>query len=57
MRFDGKEIEGATARYSSSDPSVAPVDPAGIASGVKAGVATIRAQVGDKSAEATVIVN
>ena len=54
---DGKEIEGATARFSSSDPSVAPVDPAGIASGVKAGVATIKAQVGDRSAEATVIVN
>jgi uncharacterized protein YjdB len=54
---DGKEIEGATARYSSSDPSVAPVDPAGIASGLKAGVATIKAQVGDRSAEATVIVN
>ena len=54
---DGKEIEGATARYSSSDPSVAPVDAAGIASGVKAGVATIKAHVGDKSAEATVIVN
>ncbi|HEY7114158.1 MAG TPA: Ig-like domain-containing protein [Thermoanaerobaculia bacterium] len=54
---DGKEIEGATARYTSSNPAVAPVDPAGVASGVKAGVATIRAQVGDKSAEATVIVN
>jgi len=54
---DGREIEGATARYTSSDPSVAPVDAAGIASGVKSGVATIRAQVGDKSAEATVIVN
>ena len=54
---DGKEIEGATAKYTSSDPSVAPVDAAGIASGVKAGVATIKAQVGDKSAEATVIVN
>ena len=54
---DGKEIEGATARYTSSNLSVAPVDPAGVASGLKAGVATIKAQVGDKTAEATVIVN
>lgn len=54
---DGHLIEGASARYVSSDPSVAPVDAAGIASGRKTGVATIRAQVGNQSAEATVIVN
>jgi hypothetical protein len=33
------------------------VDAAGIASGRKTGVATIRAQVGNQIAEATVIVN
>ena len=54
---DGHPIEGASARYSSSDPSVATVDAAGVASGLKAGVATIRAQVGKTTAEATVIVN
>jgi uncharacterized protein YjdB len=54
---DGRPIEGASARYVSSDPSVAPVDAAGIASGRKTGVATIRAEVGNQTAEATVIVN
>jgi uncharacterized protein YjdB len=54
---DGRPIEGASARYASSDPSVAPVDAAGVASGKKTGVATIRAQVGNLTAEATVIVN
>jgi hypothetical protein len=54
---DGKEIEGASARFASSDPSVASVDAQGIASGKKTGVATIRAQVGNLTAEATVIVN
>lgn len=54
---DGKEIEGASARFASSNPSVASVDAAGVASGLKVGVATIRAQVGNLTAEATVIVN
>ncbi|MGE5277276.1 MAG: Ig-like domain-containing protein [Acidobacteriota bacterium] len=54
---DGKEIEGASARFASSNPAVASVDAAGIASGLKIGVATIRAQVGNLTAEATVIVN
>ena len=53
----GREIEGAAARYTSSNPEVATVDPTGVASGVKTGVATIRAQVGNVTAEATVIVN
>jgi trimeric autotransporter adhesin len=53
----GREIEGAAARYTSSNPAVATVDTTGVASGVKAGVATIRAQVGNLTAEATVIVN
>jgi uncharacterized protein YjdB len=54
---DGRAIEGASARYASSDPSVVSVDAAGVASGIKTGVATIRAQVGGATAEATVIVN
>ncbi|MGH9366891.1 MAG: Ig-like domain-containing protein [Thermoanaerobaculia bacterium] len=54
---DGREIEGASARFSSSNPAVASVDTAGVASGLKAGVATIRAQVGNLTAEATVLVN
>jgi hypothetical protein len=54
---DGKEIEGASARFTSSNPAVASVDTAGVASGLKAGVATIRAQVGSLTAEATVLVN
>ncbi len=54
---DGREIEGASARFTSSNPAVASVDTAGVASGLKAGVATIRAQVGSLTAEATVLVN
>lgn len=54
---DGHPIEGASALFASSDPTVAPVDAAGVASGRKAGVATIKAQVGNLTAEATVIVN
>ncbi len=54
---DGREIEEATARFSSSDEAVASVDAAGVASGHKAGVATIRAQVGTLSADSTLIVN
>jgi uncharacterized protein YjdB len=54
---DGKEIEGASARFTSSNPDVASVDTAGVASGLKAGVATIRAQIGNLTAEATVLVN
>jgi uncharacterized protein YjdB len=54
---DGREIEEATARFSSSDDAVASVDAAGIASGRKTGVATIRAQVGNLTADSTLIVN
>ena len=54
---DGKEIEGASARFSSSDPSVASVDAGGVASGHKVGVAKIHAQVGNLTAESTLIVN
>jgi uncharacterized protein YjdB len=54
---NGSEIEGASARFSSADPSVASVDAAGIASGHKTGVTKIRAQVGNLTAESTLIVN
>ena len=54
---DGREIEGASAHFTTSDASVAPVDSTGVASGRKSGVATIRAQVGNQTAESTVIVN
>lgn len=54
---DGTTIEGASARFSSSDPSVATVDGAGIASGLKPGATTIRAQAADRTAEATLLVN
>lgn len=54
---DGKPIEGASARFFSSDPSVATVDGAGVASGLKAGATTIRAQVADRAAESTLLVN
>ena len=54
---DGRQIEEASARFTSSDEAVAPVDAAGVVSGKKTGVATIRAQVGNLTAESTVIVN
>jgi uncharacterized protein YjdB len=54
---DGREIAEASARFTSSDDAVAPVDAAGVVSGKKTGVATIRAQVGNLTAESTVIVN
>ncbi|HTO87330.1 MAG TPA: Ig-like domain-containing protein [Thermoanaerobaculia bacterium] len=54
---DGTEIEGASARFTSADPSVASIDAAGIASGHKTGVTKIRAQVGNLTTESTFIVN
>jgi uncharacterized protein YjdB len=54
---DGRAIDGAAARFTSSNPTVASVDTAGVASGHKTGVATIRAQVANLTADATVIVN
>lgn len=54
---DGKEIDGASARFQSSNPDVVAVDPAGVATGRRNGAATVRAQVGTASAESTMIVN
>ena len=54
---DGKPIEGAAARFVSSDPAVATVDAAGVAAGKRPGTATIRAEVGGATAEAVVLVN
>jgi Big-like domain-containing protein len=54
---DGKSIEGLNAVFQSSDASVAHVNPAGVATGVAAGAATIRASIGPVKAEATLIVN
>ena len=54
---DGKAIEGAAATFRSSDPAVATVDGAGIASGKAAGTATIHATVAGATVEATLLVN
>ncbi len=55
--LDGKEIEGASARFSSSNPDVVSVDATGIATGRRNGAATVRAEVGSRTAESTIIVN
>ncbi len=54
---DGRAIPDAAALFESSDPAVASVDSAGVASGHKAGAATIRVELAGASAEATLIVN
>lgn len=54
---DGKTYEGAAAVFRSSDVVVATVDTAGIASGIAAGTATIKATVAGVSGEATLLVN
>jgi uncharacterized protein YjdB len=54
---DGKTYEGSAAVFLSSDAAVATVDGAGIASGIAAGTATIKAAVAGVSAEATLLVN
>jgi len=54
---DGAVLEGVAARFESSDPAVAVVDPTGKASGVSAGTATIQARLGTISAQATLLVN
>jgi uncharacterized protein YjdB len=54
---DGKAYETSTAVFQSSDPAVATVDPAGMASGIKAGTATIKATLAGVNAEATLLVN
>jgi hypothetical protein len=54
---DGTPIPEVAAVFKSSDPGVASVDAAGVASGRKAGAAKIRVQLADHSAEATLLVN
>lgn len=54
---DGKTYEGSAAVFRSSDDKVATVDGGGIASGIAAGTATIKATVAGVSAEATLLVN
>jgi uncharacterized protein YjdB len=54
---DGKSIEGLATVFTSSDPTVASVDPNGLATGVKPGTATIRATLGSVTADATMLVN
>lgn len=54
---DGRSIEGAAARFVSSDPEVATVTASGQASGSKTGATTVRATIGGMTAEATLIVN
>lgn len=54
---DGTMIEGVAASFESSDPAVAVVDSAGIASGASPGTATIQARLGGITAQATLLVN
>jgi len=54
---DGKPYEEPSAIFTSSDPSVAGVDPSGVVSGLSTGTTTIRATVAGLSAEATLLVN
>ena len=54
---DGKPYETSSATFRSSNPQVATVDASGVASGLVAGTATIRATVAGAAAEATLIVN
>ena len=54
---DGVAIPEVAAVFQSSDPSVATVDAAGLASGRKAGAAKIRVELAGQRAEATLLVN
>jgi uncharacterized protein YjdB len=54
---DGGRLENAMARFQSSNSAVATIDGAGLAAGVSAGTATIRAELAGRTAEATLIVN
>ena len=54
---DGIAITEVAAAFHSSNPDVATVDSAGLASGRKAGAATIRVELAGTSAEATLLVN
>ena len=54
---DGVAIPEASGVFRSSDPAVASVDSAGVATGLKAGAATIRVELAGVAAEATLLVN
>jgi uncharacterized protein YjdB len=54
---DGARLENAIAQFHSSNPAVATIDGAGVASGIGTGTATIRADLAGRVAEATLIVN
>ena len=54
---DGIAIPDVAAAFRSSNPTVATVDAAGVASGRKAGAATIRVELAGQFAEATLLVN
>jgi hypothetical protein len=54
---DGLAIPEVAAVFKSSDPGVATIDGAGVATGRKAGAAKIRVELAGKSAEATLLVN
>jgi uncharacterized protein YjdB len=54
---DGARLENAIAQFRSSNPAVATIDGAGVASGIAAGTATIYAELAGRAAEATLIVN
>ncbi len=54
---DGKSIEGISTVFQTSDTAVAKIDGAGVAVGVAPGTATIRASLGNATAEATMLVN
>lgn len=54
---DGLPIPEVAADYRSSNPDVASVDGAGVATGHKAGAAVIRAELAGVKAEATLLVN
>ena len=54
---DGIPVPDVAAAFKSSNPAVASVDAAGVASGKKTGAAVIRVELAGQSAEATLLVN
>ncbi|MEP6994896.1 MAG: Ig-like domain-containing protein, partial [Acidobacteriota bacterium] len=54
---DGLAIGPVSAAFKSSNPSVATVDSAGMASGLSAGASLIRVELAGSTAEATILVN
>lgn len=54
---DGLPLPEVSAAFESSDPAVASVEPSGVATGHKAGAATIKARLAGATAEAALLVN